>query len=208
MFGYKKNKQHIVHPLGKTSAVDPCRQDALVSKLRDGSITKEEREELASGLIKFVISLAACYYGDSDELVAEGLFGLTRALELAPKKLKDNNIIPYLARWVHKYCFLVAGPRRAVVGPSRETKLKPGSHIPAIVYDIGEVVISEDQADQMLDLIRRSAETEFERNLLLLKMDGMSDKNAAYILNCSPSWVGQVKRQMFDRFKELKEREL
>ena len=179
--------------------------------MRDQSITEIERNELANGLVKFAISIAACYRGNTDELVAEALFGLARGLDHAPQKLVNDNLIAYLAKWIHKYCVMVAGSRKGLVGPSSDTirkHLKEGKsiHVPEIVYDVTEVTAKDDCADKLLECIISSAETDFEKQLVQLKLEGMSDIDVARTLGCNPMWVCRVKRKLYERYLQLKEK--
>jgi len=210
MYGYRKLKWSFSHTLGSLPQVSPEREKELITKLRNQSITEAERNELASGLVKFAISIAACYRGNIDELVAEALFGLARGLDYAPQKLVNDNLLAYLAKWIHKYCVMVAGSRKGLVGPSQDTirkHLKEGKaiHVPEIVYDVTEVIAENDCADKLLDCILASAETDFEKQLVKLKLEGLSDIDVARTVGCNPMWVCRVKRRLYERYLQLKE---
>lgn len=212
MFGYKKLKYRITHHLSTLVRLNKEREMELVTKLRSQSLTDDERNELANGLVQFAIGCAACYRGDTDELVAEALYGLARGLDYAPQKLIDDNLLTYLAKWIHKYCVMVAGPRRGLVGPGQDTIRKYNKqgkqiHSPEIVYDVTEITIEDENPDRLFECILASAESEFDKELIKLKLGGLSDMDVARTLGCNPMYVHRAKMRLYKRYLELKEKD-
>lgn len=209
MHGFKKAKTYISgHPLKSTPRIEDERLEVLVQRLRDGTITKDERDEIASGHVKLAIGIACCYKGDPDVLIAEALFGVARGIDHAQQSLVDNNLTPYLVRWIHKYCALSSG-YRGIVGPGIDAvrkHLAAGSPLvlPEIVYDVTEIIAPEDEADQLLELILECASDDLAKTVIQHRIEGMTDVEIARLLGLSFGYVAKIKRRVYEDFQKVR----
>lgn len=209
MHGFKKAKTYISgHPLKSTPRIEDERLEVLVQKLRDGTIAKAEKDEIANGHVKLAIGIACCYKGDPDILIAEALFGVARGIDHAQQSLVDNNLTPYLVRWIHKYCALSSG-YRGIVGPGVDAvrkHLAAGTPLilPEIVYDVTEIIAPEDEADQLLDLILSCASDDRSKAIIQYRIEGKMDVEIAKLLGLSFGCVGKIKRRVYEDFQKVR----
>ena len=103
------NQQEISHYLKdvrKETILTPDREKVLANKILSGDTTDSElksiHDELLTGNLRFVISVAKNYQGqgiDLGDLIAEGNFGLLKAIKNFDWS-KGNRFISYAVWWV------------------------------------------------------------------------------------------------------------
>jgi hypothetical protein len=114
----------IRHPLGEKELPPQLPEERLhelVTRVRDGTATTADVEELALGHIRLAIYIASQYTSKAthlqDVFVNEAMFGLAVALSRAPEKLYDDNITPFIVRYIRKYVFTAMVEDRTVSVP-------------------------------------------------------------------------------------------
>ena len=107
----KKVRGKSIHsPLGGYKIPTQLPEDRLlylVTQLRAGLATQEEKDELYKGHIRLAIEITARYAGyvpnQIDDLVSEAMIGVAYGINKAQEKLIDNNVTSWITSNVHRF---------------------------------------------------------------------------------------------------------
>lgn len=203
----------IEHPLGHLdlpSKIPDDRLKELIRKIKDGSATEAEYEEVALGHIRLAFSIAVPYAVTSpqlgEELVNEAVFGLAIALASVKDKLKDEEFTPYCITWMsgcvktHLYkSSMVPIPYSTLKRRERQ-----GANLiaPGYTNDLSLVTDKYSELDKVREAIQEAIQTEFEREVIARRELGFNDREIADQLNCCRTNVNDAKLAVWQRFRE------
>lgn len=200
----KASGHFIEHGFGELPTVlTKERLDELVTKLRETTITPEELQELAGGHLRLAIWTAAKYskYAKhlGDELLGEAAFGLAEALSLAPEKLRDLEITPFISTYMKKYVLQTLNEDATISIPIRSLKRNELQKI-VTVGKVEEIIDPQKKLDELRETIYAAVKHDFEREVIKLRELGLNDLQVAEKLACSREKVGKAKLKVYRRF--------
>lgn len=130
--------------------------------------------------LKLAKNKARIFPGDVDDYISTALYTLVRCVH--KPNLRDNNIGAYLNSHI-KY---------ALMKPLRKNKTLPSN------------ISSKRRVPyEMIELIMKSAQTDKERRVLVLRSQGYCDREIATQLGCNISEVWRTRQKCYNRYKEL-----
>lgn len=173
----------------------------LVIRLRQQDTSSVE--PLVKDLMRLAVNLAKknsrAWPQLRDEMLSTALCELVAAVRRAATKLKDNNLKAYVARCIIsrirdcvKYRHLIRIPDHSGLMPVETCAIECARNKSAsgnITYDL-------------IDLIYSVAQTEAQRNILILRSQGYTDKETAAKLEMPLTNVNNQRRKMNVRYTE------
>lgn len=220
MFSLKKMRGvPIHHPFGELDLpekLDEARLQELCEKIKTGSLSAKELDELVRGHMRLAMQIASTYaaraYHKADVFVSEAMFGIMYAIHKAPGKLKDNGLTPYIVSCVHRFCFQALTNDQVVRVPlstrwdRKQSNLE--TFIPKIQWLDPSIPKSSLQSlAELKDMVDSCVKNQFEQVVITLRSLGYNDAEIAEQLKCSVTSVRQSKLNVKERFEKL-EREL
>jgi len=105
----------IQNPFGELSEkIEESELEQLITRLRLGIESKEDREKLYKGHMRLAMNIVAKYAKQApnkiDDLISEAMLAISISIQEARTKLKDNNFTPYCIAKVHSlvYAFITS----------------------------------------------------------------------------------------------------
>jgi DNA-directed RNA polymerase specialized sigma subunit len=132
--------------------------------------------------LKLAKNKARIFPGDIDDYISTALYTLVQRVH--KPNLRDNNIGAYLNSHI-KY---------ALMKKSRKNKTLP-NNIPS----------KRRVSYEMIELIMKSAQTDKERRILVLRSQGYCDREIAEQLGSNVSEVWRTRQECYKRYKELED---
>lgn len=172
----------------------------LVNNLRKGD--QSVIDKILKAHIRLTVSIASKYASkvksNSDEIVSAALYGLFHAIYKAPEKLKDNNIAPWIASCVHRYCGeeVINILKKSVCSYS---SLKRG-RLSAIFEPLNsDYEQKRDFSQELKECIESLAIDDLDLSIIKLRIEGYTDEDISQI-------IGIPKTNIFRRRKNLEQR--
>lgn len=193
--------------------LDEPRLDELASKVRDGTITAEEKEELTGSFIRLTFCIAKSLGGSNhtkvEDYVSCGLFGIAYAIWHAQEKLKDQNIAAWIIYNIKEHIrrfrrrdHSVPVPASTYTKAKREGRPLPvaptvhslGSHEPC--SELGNVY-------ELREIIQLCAKDDEDRQIIRLRLQGYKDVEIAEKMGVSKSHVNNKRNAIESRFDSI-----
>lgn len=226
------HRASLQHPLGRDASIPkqiPAERLAyLTARIRTGSITQAEREELGRGFIRLALKIAAGYAArrpeKGDDYASAALFGIAHALSTAQEKLTDDNITPWvianIRRFIRKFYetdHIVRTPARTyahhkskgseltttsvVTMDDREINAGANNRKVSTYHRVRNTVVGGFHAFK--ELLTMSARDHHDREIIRLRSAGYTDVEIAEQLGISKSNVNSRRTEIEARFERL-----
>lgn len=197
--------------------------EALVEKLRSGSISEEEKGILAEAHIKWAISIAKRYAKNTPHKLelfkAEGMYGIAYALANAKERMTDNNFTGYCISCIKSKiskCFhedMVIRVPHVMLTTGKEKRIPTVSLIqtfsqtseegrsPRQIQKMFEAFSKEDfNLIEIKEELSTIVKTPVEAKIICLRAEGFKDEEIAVQLGVSRSFVIRTKEELYSRF--------
>jgi len=201
---------HPLRDLDLPARLSDERLEVLVRELRDGTINKSGREELAEGHVRLAMDVVGRYLVRAshkrDVLVAEAMYAIAYAIDRAPTKLRDNNFTAYCVGCVHRFVVheLLEGHMGAV-SHSQYSRLKQrglptNGHSFTALQD-EHVVQDQSKLFDLQEAVTHSMKTDLERAVICKRLEGLSDAEIGDQLDYSDEMIRQIRLRVGRRLK-------
>ncbi len=222
----------VQHPLGRDESIprkiDEGRLAYLTSRIRNGDITPNEREELGRSFIRLALKVASSYAArkpsKADDYSSAALFGIAYALDKAQEKLIDDNItgwvIVNIRRFIRRFYetdHMVRTPsttyhrakaegrqlnsQSVFVVDNRELNAGEGTKT-SVLYQRVRVRPSG-SIFELKEMLQLSARDDRDRNILKLRSEGYTDAEIAERMEISTTYVQRKRTEIESRFDKL-----
>ena len=194
------------------------RLDELTTKIKQGTISKEEKEELTSGFIKLASHIARSLGGSNYTRVEDyfscGLFGIAYAIHHAKERLVDQNIAAWIIYQIKDHIKRFRQADHPVpVPPSTYTKAKrEGRTLPVApaVHALGtaEPCSILGNVFELRDIIELCAKDNDDRTIIRLRSHGYKDDEISEMTGIPRSTVNSRRNAIEVRFDAMLNEEL
>lgn len=141
-------------------------------------------------------------YGQSDDLIGAGMFGLVYAVNRWPEVRRDNNISPYIVTIIHSKIRDHLDNDDVVRMPGRTRRLKKADRV-KVVHDIDVACKNGDDRIHFREMMSLVVKTPLEKRIVELRMEGHGDVEIAYRLGYTQPHIGNIRNQLKKRFLDL-----
>ena len=217
----KVQSEHFIHPFFRMRLPDPLsdsEKEVLISRIRNGSVIAAQTAVmthlvLALNIVgRYITALGSS--SQSDELVSSAVDGLCCAVQkIAKREMNHNNLTGYVTEYMHRYISesIEHSPMVRVPARTKRDRRQKGleSSQPA-TRQLTEAVI-EKQFDKKLkqttdlelkEIVDRLVQSDLERSIIELRVEGRSDLEVANQLGMSNTTVYMIRRELQNRFLE------
>lgn len=190
------------------------RLDELAVKVKDGSITTEEKEELTGGFVKLAWHIARGWAQGNhtriDDYFSCGLFGIAYAIKHAEERLEDQNIAAWIIYQIKAHIQRFRRTDHTVpVPPSTYSKAKrEGRALPVApaVHALGssqEPCSTLGNLYELRDILQLCARDLIDREIIRLRSHRYTDEEIAEKMGISKSLVNNRRNAIEARFDKL-----
>lgn len=217
----KIRSRHLDHPLGEMNFIKGFTQDQIeefVGKIKSGTLSKIEREDLITSYIFLALQVAGRYANlkpwIADDLVSAGLQGIVYAINKAAEKLTDSNLSAWITANIHRFItqtFL--NDDMIAVKSSKlrhEMKLLGITPKPLVRVSIEETKSTLETTAKDIDILEMKEEIllaskdSVDKFIIEMKMKGFKDVEIAEFLQMSQSCVAKRRVKIQSRYTKMK----
>lgn len=166
-----------------------------------------------------------------EELFSEAMYAVAKAVDAAKTNLVDDNITPYIVRTIHQHVSDCLARDRLIGVPPRTFSRHNGQVTPPTVEHATSAGLGDTGGDEYAvsfggnlaanidtwlvdntlpetqpmidDLINSFAITSTEREIVRLRLKGLSDPKISKILRISTAQLGRIRKEMEKRYESL-----
>lgn len=193
--------------------LDEQRLDELATRIRAGTVTSEEKEELTAGFVRLAYLIArSLARGDStrtDDYFSCGLFGIAYAIYHAKERLKDQNIAAWIVYQIRDHIkkfrrrdHLVPVPAQTYFVAKREGRSLPA---PPAVLSMSGIQLAEKRSElyDLREAVFLCAKDTTDEQIVQLRIEGFKDTEIADKLSMPKTAVNNRRRAIEDRYEQL-----
>lgn len=187
----------------------------LAVKVKDGSISAEEKEELTGGFVKLAWHIARnlgnCNHDKTQDYFSCGLFGIAYAIKHAEQRLEDQNIAAWIIYQIKAHIQRFRRTDHTVpVPPSTYSKAKrEGRPLPVApaVHALGqsEPCSTIPNVYELREMIYLCARDDEDREIIRLRSQGYNDVEIAQQTSIPKTRVNDKRHAIERRFDHLME---
>ena len=199
-------------PLPK--AIKPERLKELVPKLRAGTASTEEKHEIINGFLRWAVHIVGKFvssqsHPDFDDLVSIAFLTLSKEVERAGSKLKDDDLESYIGFRLSRRCKdawainNIYGPKKSSI---RQHKGNPRVTIQRHSVDDVTLFAKVDLSPvEFEELISVYAHTPIEKEILRLRYLDYNDEEIASFFDWVKSTVWSIRNKVVKRMEAANE---
>jgi len=185
---------------------------SLVQCLRNGdSIAKTRLVEGHMGLASQIVGRYIARFDLNnqeliDDLWAEAMYAVTLAVELAKTNLKDDNITPYIVTTVHDKVSDCLARDRLIPVPPRTYRRHGGKvQPPRVVSGESSLKSLSHSLSKIIadDLLEQALRTNVEREIVRMRLKGMTDSRIGKVLGMGVMQIGRVRAAIERRYNAI-----
>lgn len=205
--------RYIDHPLGRDQTIKKGLSSEELSlflkKIRDGTLSSEEREYLIKSFISLVLCIAGRYKvlkpDLEDDLVSEGLRGVIYGIEKAKEKLKDDNIAAWITSNIHRFMTnLIMKDTLIPISPSVISRNK--DVVAMISHDLKKTeeisTTNLYKIGELKEEIYHCARDAIDQFILDMRLQGYEDYEIASFLEMGKSTIAKRRIDIKTRYEE------
>jgi len=190
--------------------ISPTELENLVIRLRQGDLS------VANTIIQGHLRIASQIVGryltrsgllrKSNDLVSESFLAVAEAVSMAKENMYDNNITPYIIATVHSYLDrFLCNDHCVRVPDSTFRKYKGKRRPPSRSEDSTEQIAEAGFLNSVIlrDMIDKACTGTVDREIVRLRLKGLSDREVGAILCYSPQRIAQLRTAIEKRFLEI-----
>ena len=204
----KKNRTHDNNLIGfiKKDRLDSKIKEELIKKLKDKTITKEEKDLLIEDHITLAISILSHYkLSDFPIFLSEALYAIIIAIEQAPDKLYDNNLPAFISSKINSMVSDLILKNNIFNRKIKKKIISTDDYFDNIIFDIGK----DDNNLKLLkikNLINSCLKNEEEKLLIELREQNYKYKEITELIGLNKDKISKILDRIYDRvLDKLKE---
>lgn len=198
--------RYFSHPLNKIESKETD-LPALMARLRAGE--REAKDEAIKFFIRKALAIAHGYsvYGNSEtfhDFASVAIEGLIVAINrvAAKERPETDNINGYLSDCIHGHLSDYIAENHSVRIPARTQRHRKDLKVSFLPFDEQEMFSKIENDIEIKEIIEKLPQSEREREILDLRLQGYVDSKIAEMVGLSHTSVFLIRRELQQRFLE------